>query len=82
MRPPARRSRATAELTGSIRRPAPAPRAVSLESVAISGADDVERLERLGLDVTHDVTDTTATVALYSDAERALLDRRVRLTHR
>ena len=46
----------------------------SMEQVAISGPEDVERLEGLGLDVTHDVTETTATIALYSDAERALLE--------
>ena len=46
---------------------------ISLESVAISGPEDVARLERLGLDVTHDVSPGAATVALYSDAERALL---------
>ena len=46
---------------------------ISLESVAISGPADAERLERLGLDVTHDVSETSATVATYSDAERALL---------
>ena len=45
----------------------------SLESVAISGPEDLARLEALGLDVTHDVSATDATVAAYSDAERALL---------
>ena len=47
---------------------------VSLESVRISGPEDVQRLERLGFDVTHDVSGTDATVALYSDAERSRLD--------
>jgi hypothetical protein len=45
----------------------------SLESVAISGPGDVIRLEQLGLDVTHDVSDGAATVALYNDGQRALL---------
>ena len=45
----------------------------SLESVPISGLSDVARLEGLGLDVTHDVSADAATVALYSDAERAAL---------
>ncbi len=46
---------------------------ISLESVAISGPEDLGRLEALGLDVTHDVSSAAATVATYSDAERALL---------
>lgn len=46
---------------------------ISLESVSISGADDVEALERFGFDVTHDVSPTAATVALYNDGQRALL---------
>jgi PKD repeat protein/murein tripeptide amidase MpaA len=46
---------------------------ISLESVSISGADDVAALERLGFDVTHDVTPEAATVALYDDGQRALL---------
>ena len=46
---------------------------ISLESVAISGPQDVARLQGLGLDVTHDVSAGAATVATYSDAERALL---------
>ena len=46
---------------------------ISMESVAISGPGDLARLEQLGLDVTHDVSPTAATVATYSDAERALL---------
>ena len=45
----------------------------SLESVAISGPADLERLEALGLDVTHDVGAGAATVALYTDAERELV---------
>ncbi len=47
----------------------------SLEQVAILGPADVRQLEQMGLDVTHDVTESTATVALYSDAERTQLDR-------
>jgi PKD repeat protein/murein tripeptide amidase MpaA len=54
--------------------PDPDPERISMESVPISGLGDVERLERLGLDVTHDVSPTAATVVLYSDAQRALLD--------
>lgn len=46
------------------------PDRVSLESVRISGDKDLHRLEQLGLDVTHDVTDGAATVALDSEAER------------
>lgn len=46
---------------------------ISLESVAILGTDDLARLEALGLDLTHDVSPDAATVATYSDAERALL---------
>jgi murein tripeptide amidase MpaA len=55
--------------------PAPTPSAerFSMESVPISGPRDLERLEALGLDVTHDVSPTDATVALYSDAQRAVL---------
>ncbi len=52
----------------------PSPDRVSLESVRISGAEDVQRLERLGFDVTHDVGQTDVTVALHSDAERSRLD--------
>ena len=53
--------------------PVPSTERFSLEAVAIDGPDDVTRLEMLGLDITHDVTDTSATVALYSAAERARL---------
>lgn len=45
----------------------------SLEQVSISEPQDLDRLEDLGLDVTHDVTPTSATVALYSNAERLRL---------
>ncbi|MGH2957513.1 MAG: M14 family zinc carboxypeptidase [Solirubrobacterales bacterium] len=56
--------------------PQPAePPTASMEEVAISGPKDLARLERLGLDVTHDVSEDSATVALYSEADRALLDR-------
>ena len=54
-------------------RTAPTDQRGSLESVAVSRPADVERLERLGLDVTDDVSSETATVALYSDAQRSLL---------
>ena len=69
--------KATAELETALDPLRPAPGAgerISLESVAISGAADVERLEQLGVDVTHDVSPGSATVVLYSAAERALLD--------
>lgn len=46
---------------------------ITLESVTLEEAGDVSRLERLGFDVTHDISSTSATVALYSDAERARL---------
>jgi murein tripeptide amidase MpaA len=46
---------------------------ISLESVALSGPQDLARLEGLGLDVTDDVSAGAATVTLYSDAERAAL---------
>jgi hypothetical protein len=46
---------------------------ISLESVPISSPDELRTLEALGLDVTEDISPTDATVALYSDAERALL---------
>ena len=52
--------------------PLPSSR-ISLESVSISGSDDVAALERLGFDVTHDVTATTADVVLYNDGQRMLL---------
>ncbi|MGH2953750.1 MAG: M14 family zinc carboxypeptidase [Solirubrobacterales bacterium] len=54
--------------------PAPSTERISLESVAISGTDDLARLEQLGLDVTENVSPGAATVVLYSDAERALVD--------
>ena len=44
-----------------------------MESVSISGPDDLRRLERMGFDVTHDVSPTDAAVVLHSDAERARL---------
>jgi hypothetical protein len=53
--------------------PEPSDERFSLEEVAVSGPADVALLERLGLDVTHDVTASSATVALYSNAERAML---------
>ena len=46
---------------------------ISLESVTIDGAEDLQRLERLGYDVTHDVEPGSATVVAYSNAERAQL---------
>lgn len=67
----------TADLATALDALRPAPGAgerISLESVAIAGAADVERLEQLGVDVTHDVSPDRATVVLYSSAERALLD--------
>jgi hypothetical protein len=51
------------------------PRA-SLERVFIEGPDDLAELERLGLDVGHDVTPTAAPVVLHSGAERRLLAQR------
>jgi murein tripeptide amidase MpaA len=53
--------------------PQPSEQRFSLEQVPISGPADVLRLERLGLDVTHDVGSESATVALYSNAQRAAL---------
>jgi len=50
------------------------PGRVSLESVRISGPEDVQRLERLGFDVTHDVSETDVTVAMHADADRRRLD--------
>jgi hypothetical protein len=47
---------------------------VSLESVVLTDAGDMARLEQLGLDVTEDVSVDQATVVLYSDDERALVD--------
>ncbi len=50
------------------------PDAITLESVALNGrSDTLPRLERTGLDVTHDASNTAATVVTYSDAERELL---------
>ena len=49
---------------------------ITLESVELDEAAGLARLERTGLDVTHDVSETTATVVAYSDAERRLLDER------
>jgi carboxypeptidase T len=46
---------------------------VSVESVPISGADDLQALDRLGFDVTEDVSDSAASVVLYNDGQRALL---------
>jgi Ca2+-binding RTX toxin-like protein len=54
----------------------PASEPVSLVSVPIAGPQDVLRFERLGLDVTHDVSATEATLALYSQDERRLLQSR------
>ena len=45
----------------------------SLVSVPISSPADLTRLERTGLDLTEDVSPSDATVALYSDADRARL---------
>lgn len=53
--------------------PAPAPDRISLESVAVDGDADVRRLERMGFDVTHDVSPTEAVVAFHSDRERERL---------
>jgi PKD repeat protein len=52
----------------------PAPR-ISLESVAINGPGDLRRLESLGFDVTHDVDESSVSVVLYGDADRARLAR-------
>ena len=46
----------------------------SLVSVPIDGGGTVVVLERLGLDVTHDVTERRARVLLYSDEERRRLE--------
>jgi hypothetical protein len=46
---------------------------ISLESVALDGPADLARLGQLGVDVTDDAGPGAATVALYSDAERARL---------
>jgi hypothetical protein len=53
--------------------PAAAAERISLESVPLSGPGELVRLERLGFDVTEDVSPGAATVVAYSDAERALL---------
>ena len=53
--------------------PGPSDERFSLEEVAVSGPADVARLEALGLDVTHEVTGSSATVAVYSNAQRAVL---------
>ena len=56
---------------------APKPsEAITLESVSLDGAGDVAKLERSGFDVTHEVSAGAATVALYSDEERAKLEDR------
>ena len=49
--------------------PGPGPRA-SLVSVPVSGANDVRRLEALGLDVTHDVSPDAVSVVLHGDGDR------------
>jgi len=41
-----------------------------LASVSIAGPDDVAELERLGIDVTHEIDADSATVVLYSREER------------
>ena len=67
----------TADLETALDALRPGPGAnerISLESVSVSGPGGVERLEQLGIDVTHDVSPDRATVVLYSSAERALLD--------
>ena len=53
--------------------PGPSAERISLESVALTGPGDLVRLERLGVEVTDDVAANAATVALYSDADRARL---------
>ncbi|MGZ5331450.1 MAG: M14 family zinc carboxypeptidase [Solirubrobacterales bacterium] len=50
----------------------PAPR-LSLESVAIGGKRELRRLEALGFDVTHDVSEQAATIVLHGARERARL---------
>jgi hypothetical protein len=52
--------------------PEDGPRA-SLERVFLDRPEDLAKLERLGLDVGHDVTPTAAPVVLHSAAERRLL---------
>ncbi len=53
--------------------PAPSVDRISMESVPVSGADEVQRLEDLGFDVTEDRSATEVTVAVYGAAQRALL---------
>jgi hypothetical protein len=53
--------------------PEPDSERISLEAVPISGPEDVIRLEALGFDVTHEVSPFSATLVLYTDAERAML---------
>lgn len=52
--------------------PAPAEPA-QLASVSIAGPDDVAELEQMGVDVTHEVEQDSATVVLYSRDERLRL---------
>jgi len=52
---------------------APANPRISVESVPISEPQELDRLERLGFDVTHDVSQDAATVVLYTARERARL---------
>jgi Ca2+-binding RTX toxin-like protein len=56
-------------------RPGPPSERISMESVAIEGPGELERLADLGLDLTHDVSEGAATVVTYSDAERERIDR-------
>ena len=58
------------------KRPSGPEQRISLESVTIESRSELARLEGLGLDVTHAAGPDTATVALYSDAERAQLMRK------
>jgi hypothetical protein len=53
--------------------PEPSVDRISMESVPVSGADEVQRLEDLGFDVTEDRSATEVTVAVYGAAQRALL---------
>ena len=48
---------------------------VSLVEVPIAGAWQIDALESLGLDVTHDIHDGRARVMLYGDRDRAILAR-------
>ena len=52
---------------------APAAGASSLVDVSLTGPQSVEVLERLGLDVTEDVTEERARVVLHDEADRAAL---------